>query len=281
MKMSTKRRLKGIIYQILAVAAMIFLLLPIYQMLITALRPSDLPWISPMPLIPEKVSFRNFVQAFQLVPRLPRYLLNSFLYGLGVSVISLCIAIPAGYALARFEFKLRRPLMVFIIYANMFAPIMLLIPIYVIMKRFGLINTYLLVILSGSIFTIPLSTWLVTSYMQTIPKDIEEASFIDGCSVYSAIYRIILPMISPAVIAVFIYAFITGWSQQFILALVLIKTDQLMPITQGLYQFFSRSSVRWNEMMAAILMSTAIPVVLFLSVQRYIVKGLTTGSLKG
>ena len=281
MKMSTKRRLKGIIYQILAVAAMIFLLLPIYQMLITALRPSDLPWISPMPLIPEKVSFRNFVQAFQLVPRLPRYLLNSFLYGLGVSVISLGIAIPAGYALARFEFKLRRPLMVFIIYANMFAPIMLLIPIYVIMKRFGLINTYLSVILSGSIFTIPLSTWLVTSYMQTIPKDIEEASFIDGCSVYSAIYRIILPMISPAVIAVFIYAFITGWSQQFILALVLIKTDQLMPITQGLYQFFSRSSVRWNEMMAAILMSTAIPVVLFLSVQRYIVKGLTTGSLKG
>jgi len=281
MKISTRRRVKKVLYQIFAILAMIFLLLPIYQMLITALRPSDLPWISPMPLIPEKISLLNFVQAFELVPRLPRYLLNSFIYGLGVSLISLFVAIPAGYALARFDFKLKRPLMMFVIYANMFAPIMLLIPIYVIMKRFGLINTYLSVILSGSVFTIPLSTWLVTAYMQTIPRDIEEAALIDGCSVYSALYRIILPIISPAIIAVFIYAFITGWSQQFILALVLIKTDQLMPITQGLYQFFSRSSVRWNEMMAAILLSTTIPVMLFLSVQRYIVKGLTTGSLKG
>ena len=190
------------------------------------------------------------------------------------------MAIPAGYALARYNFRLRKPIMVFVIYANMFAPIMLLVPIYVIMKKFGLINTYLSVILSGSIFTIPLSTWLVTSYMQTIPRGIEEAALIDGCSDYSVITKIVLPMISPAMVSVFIYAFVTGWSQQFILALTLIKTDTLMPITQGLYQFFTRSSVRWNELMAAILMSTFVPVTMFLLVQRYIVKGLTSGSVK-
>ncbi len=272
--------LKKVLYQIFAVLLMVFLLLPIYQMVITALRPANLPWKSPMPLIPEKITLSNFVTAFDIVPRLPRYLLNSFIYGIGVSVISLLVAIPAGYALARYNFRLRKPIMIFVIYANMFAPIMLLVPIYVIMKKFGLINTYLSVILSGSIFTIPLSTWLVTSYMQTIPKGIEEAALIDGCSDYSVITKIVLPMISPAMVSVFIYAFVTGWSQQFILALTLIKTDTLMPITQGLYQFFTRSSVRWNELMAAILMSTLVPVTMFLLVQRYIVKGLTSGSVK-
>lgn len=280
MKMSTKKRVKKVIYQILAILLISFLFLPIYQMLITALRPADLPWSSPAPLFPEKVTLSNFFLAFRLVPRLPRYLLNSFIYGSGVSILSLLIAIPAGYSLARFRYILRKPLMVFVIYANMFAPIMLLVPIYVIMKNLGLIDTYLSVILAGSIFTIPLSTWLLVSYMQTIPKDIEEAALIDGCSNYSVLTKIVIPLISPAVVAVFIYAFITGWSQQFILALVLIKTDQLMPITQGLYQFFSRSSVRWNELMAAILVSTLIPVFLFLAVQRYIIKGLTSGSLK-
>ena len=275
-----KSTFKKIFYQILIIFIMIFLYLPIYQMLVTSLRPSDLPWISPAPLFPEKVTLGNFIKVFQIVPKLPRYLLNSFIYGIGVSAISLFVAIPSGYALARFNFRLRKALMILVIYANMFAPIMLLVPIYIIMRKIGLINTYFSVILSGSIFTIPLSTWLVTSYMQGIPKDIEEAALIDGCTPYSTIYRIVIPMISPALVAVFIYAFITGWSQQFILALGLIKNDDLMPLVQGLYQFFSRSSVRWNELMAAILISTIIPVIMFLLVQKYIVKGLTAGGLK-
>ncbi len=269
-----------IMVQVAAILFMIFMLLPIYQMIITSLRPADLSWEVPAPLFPEKVTLKNFVVAFKLVPRLPRYLLNSFIYGLGVSLVSILIAVPSGYVISRYEFLIKKPLMILIIYANMFAPIMLLIPIFTIMKTMGLINTYMSLILAGSIFTIPLSTWLTVSYMQTIPYEIEEAGFVDGCNQYNILYHVILPLIAPALVAIFIYAFITGWSQQFLLALVLIKNDQLMPIAQGLYQFFSRSSVRWNELMAAILMTTAIPVALFLSVQRYIVKGLTTGSIK-
>ena len=249
-------------------------------MLITALRPAELPWQVPSPIFPDKVTLKNFVHAFELVPRLPRYLLNSFIYGIGVSLLSIAIAIPSGYALARYRFLIRKPLMVFVIYANMFAPIMLLVPIYTIMKTMGIIDTYFSVILAGSIFTIPLSTWLTISYMQTIPKEIEEAGFVDGCNQFTVINKVVLPLMAPALVAIFIYSFITGWSQQFILALVLIKNDKLMPIAQGLYQFFSRSSVRWNELMAAILLSTAIPIILFLTVQKYIVKGLTSGSIK-
>jgi len=280
MRQKHKRMIKIVVYQILAVIFIIFMLLPIYQMLITALRPAELPWQVPSPIFPDKVTLKNFVHAFELVPRLPRYLLNSFIYGIGVSLLSIAIAIPSGYALARYKFLIRKPLMVFVIYANMFAPIMLLVPIYTIMKTMGIIDTYFSVILAGSIFTIPLSTWLTVSYMQTIPKEIEEAGFVDGCNQFTVINKVVLPLMAPALVAIFIYSFITGWSQQFILALVLIKNDKLMPIAQGLYQFFSRSSVRWNELMAAILLSTAVPIVLFLTVQKYIVKGLTSGSIK-
>lgn len=269
------------IYQLLAIIVVLIpLYLPIYQMVITALTPADLPWTSPAPLFPEKITFQNFASAFALVPGLPRYLLNSFIYGIGVAVLSLLIAIPSGYALARFRFWLRNPILMFTLYGNMFAPIMLLVPIYIIMRRLGLVNTYISMILSGATFTIPFSTWLTVSYMKTIPKELEEAALVDGCSYYSVIPRIIIPTISPALAAVFIYAFVSGWSQQFILSLVLIKSDSLMPITQGLYQFFSRSSVRWNELMAAILLSTLIPVILFLLVQKYIIRGLTAGAVK-
>ncbi len=280
MRKSTKRKIKIVSYQVLALLFVAFMLIPIYQAIITALTPSTSSWVSPAPLFPKKITFQNFIDAFTLVQRLPIYLLNSFIYGIGVSAFSLLIAIPAGYSLARFRYRLRNPTMIFVIYANMFAPIMLLVPLFVIMKAFGLINTYLSMILAGSVFTIPLSTWLSVSYMQTIPVEIEEAALMDGCTPYSIIYRIIIPLMKPALVAIFIYAFITGWSQQFTLALVLISNDKLMPVTQGLYQFFSRSSVSWGPLMAAILISTLIPVTLFLIVEKYIVQGLTSGSIK-
>ncbi|MEA1883320.1 MAG: carbohydrate ABC transporter permease [Thermotogota bacterium] len=280
MRPKTKILIRKIVIQIFALLFIGFMLLPVYQMLLTALRPADLSWESPSNLLPNQVTLKNFAKAFELVPRFPRYLLNSFIYGIGVSLISLAIAIPAGYALARFRFIMKKPIMIFVIYANMFAPIMLLVPIYVIMDKIGVIDTYFSVILAGSIFTIPLSTWLTVSYMQGIPKEIEDAAFVDGCNHFNIIPKVVLPLMGPALVAIFIYSFITGWSQQFILALVLVKNDKLMPIAQGLYQFFSRSSVRWNELMAAILLSTLVPIILFLVVQKYIVKGLTSGSIK-
>jgi len=280
-KRTLMNSVRQISYHLLIIIILIIpLYLPIYQMLLTAFRPAYLPWLSPVPLLPREITLSNFRVAFDIVPGLPRYLLNSFIYGIGVALISLLIAIPSGYALTRFRFWLKEPLMMFTLYANMFAPIMLLVPIFIIMQRLGLVNTYLGVILAGAIFTIPFSIWLSVSYMQTIPKETEEAALVDGCSYYSVIPRVVIPAISPALAAIFIFAFVTGWSQQFILALVLVQSDSLMPVTQGLFQFFAKSAVRWNELMAAILLSTLIPVFLFIAAQKYIVKGLTAGAVK-
>lgn len=275
-----KRPLVRIGTHLLVILFLAFMLLPIYQMAITALKTEAEAWLTPPSLYPQAPSLENFVEMFEIVPRLDRFIANSFIYGLGVSLLSLVIAVPAAYGLSRFTIPGRRGIIFLLVYANMFAPIMLIVPIYAIVRTLGLLNTHLAMILAGSIFTLPLSVLLLSSYFETVPRSIEEAAFVDGCSQARAIWQVVLPLVLPAMVAVAIYAFITGWSQQFVLALVLIQSPDLMPITQGLYQFFSRSSVRWPELMAASLVAASIPMLLFMLVQRYIVQGLTAGSVK-
>lgn len=265
---------------LLVILFLAFMLLPIYQMAITALKAESEAWLTPPSLYPQKPTLENFVEMFEIVPRLHRFMGNSFIYGLGVSLVSLVVAVPAAYGLSRYRIPGRRGIIFLLVYANMFAPIMLLVPLYDIMRALGLLNTRLAMILAGSIFTMPLSVLLLSSYFETVPRSIEEAAFVDGCSRTRAIWQVVLPLVLPAMVAVAIYAFITGWSQQFVLALVLIQSPDLMPITQGLYQFFSRSSVRWPELMAASFVAASIPMLLFMLVQRYIVQGLTAGSVK-
>lgn len=259
----------------------LFLLLPIYQMAVTALKAEPEIWYSPPTLYAREPTLSNFVTMLQIVPRLPVHLLNSFVYGLGVSLLSLLIALPAAYGLSRFRVPGEAAIVFGLTYANMFAPIMLVVPLYSIMRRLGLLDTHLAMVVAGSIFTLPLSTLLLSTYFRTVPREIDEAALVDGCSRPGALVRVVLPLVAPAVVAVGIYAFITGWSQQFVLSLVLIQSPDLMPITQGLYQFFSRSSVRWPELMAASTVAAAIPVALFVAVQRYIVQGLTAAAIKG
>ena len=273
------RTIRSLLIHLVTIVLVLFLLIPIYQMLITAIKPSTDAWALPPTLVPHHVTFDHFVTMWEIVPRLPIYLKNSLVYGLGVSLISLAIAIPSAYGLTRFPLRIRGPVLAGLIYGNMFAPIMLLVPLQEIMRLVGLNNTYMGMIIAGTLFTTPFSTWLFVAYYQTIPKEIDESGLVDGARRITVLLRLVLPLLAPAIIAVAIYAFITGWSQQFQLALVLIQTDELMPVTQGLYQFFSRSSVRWTELMAAALVTSLIPFALFFSIQRYLVSGMTAGSV--
>src|SRR5690606_36091322 len=212
--------------------------LPIF----TALKPEAEAWLVPPSLVPRRPTLENFAEMFEIVPRLPRFLGNSFIYGLGVSLVSLGVAVPAAYGLSRHPIPGRRGILFPLVYANMFAPIMLLVPLYDIIRVLGPLNTRPAMILPASVFTLPPPVPLLASYFEAVPRSLEEAAWVDGCSRLRALGQVVLPLVLPAMVAVAIYAFITGWSQQFVLALVLIQSPDLMPITQGLYQFFSRSS---------------------------------------
>lgn len=259
---------------------LVFMLLPVYQMIATAFKPEAEVWRVPPTFFPHEWTLNNFVTMFQIVPGLPRNLLNSFIYGTGVAALSLLIAIPGAYGLSRFRLPGRGLIQMVLIYANMVAPIMLAVPIYTILRTMGLTNTGWGMVFAGCIFTLPLSVMLLHAYFETVPREIEEAAFVDGSNRWHALWSVVLPMATPAIVSVGVYAFITGWSQQFVLALVLIQDSDLMPVTQGLYGFFSRSSVSWPELMAASTVSGFIPMLLFVVFQRYIVRGLTAGSVK-
>lgn len=258
----------------------VFMLLPVYQMITTAFKPEAEVWQVPPTFFPRTWTLHNFVTMFEIVPGLPQNLFNSFIYGGGVALLSLLIAVPAAYGLARFRFAAGDVTQLVLIFANMIAPIMLVVPIYTILRSLQLVNTRGGMILAGTIFTLPLSVLLLRSYLDTVPRELEEAAFVDGCNRFTALRTVVLPVMTPAITSVGVYAFITGWSQQFVLALVLIQDTRLMPITQGLHGFFSRSSVRWPELMAATTVSGLIPMVLFIVFQRYIVRGLTAGAIK-
>lgn len=258
----------------------VFMLLPVYQMITTAFKPEAEVWQAPPTFFPRTWTLDNFVTMFEIVPGLPQNLFNSFIYGGGVALLSLLIAVPAAYGLARLRFAAGDVTQLVLIFANMVAPIMLVVPIYTILRSLQLVNTRWGMILAGTIFTLPLSVLLLRSYLDTVPRELEEAAFVDGCNRLTALRTVVLPVMTPAITSVGVYAFITGWSQQFVLALVLIQDSGLMPITQGLYGFFSRSSVRWPELMAATTVSGLIPMMLFIVFQRYIVRGLTAGAIK-
>lgn len=263
----------------ITIAILAFLLLPVYQMVVTSLKPGVDAWSLPPDIWPRRFTFDHFRTIWAIVPRLPLYLRNSLLYGFGVSAISLAIGIPSAYGLTRYTLKIRGAVLMALIYANMFAPIMLLVPLQETMRAFGLNNTMAGMIVSGALFTTPFSTWLFVAYFHTIPREIDESGLVDGARRFTVLMRLVLPLIGPAIVAVAVYAFITGWSQQFQLALVLIQDDRLMPVTQGLYQFFARSSVRWTELMAAAFVTTLVPFTMFFAVQRYLVSGMTAGSV--
>src|SRR5690606_35732249 len=163
---------------LLVILFLAFMLLPIYQMAITALKAESEAWLTPPSLYPQKPTLENFVEMFEIVPRLHRFMGNSFIYGLGVSLVSLVVAVPAAYGLSRYRIPGRRGIIFLLVYANMFAPIMLLVPLYDIMRVLGLLNTRPAMILAGSVFTLPLSVLLLASYFEAVPRSLEEAAWV-------------------------------------------------------------------------------------------------------
>ena len=258
-----------------------FLLLPIYEMLMTSLKPLYETHSIPSTLFPHQFYYQNYLQMWKTVPNLPRYLLNSFFIASIVAVFAILLAIPASYVIARHKFPGRREILLSTLIINLFSPVVLLAPLYTTMRFLGLLNTYWAIIVPTAAFALPFNIWMLTGFFDTIPVELEEAAAIDGASKPQILSRIVLPLAAPGLAAVAIYAFIAGWSQ-FIFAISFNTQDSLMPITQGLYKFLGQHELlRWNELMGASLVATLPVIILFIYLQKYLVRGLTVGAIKG
>ncbi len=244
------------------------------------MKPLSQLFSSPYRFIPENGSFRAYVTMWESVPGFGRYIFNSFFISTIVTAVVLCMVVPAAYAFARFEFKGRGTLLGAFLAVNMFSGAVLLIPLFRLMRSLGVLNTYFAMIVPGVAFLIPSAIWLLRTYMMRIPKELDEAAYVDGASHFYTLRRVILPIAMPGITVVAITTFIGSYAQQFIFALTFNAKSEYMPLPVGLYAYFGRQEVIWNELMAASFVGIAPAMIVIFFLQRYLVSGLTAGAVK-
>ena len=258
---------------------MTFILLPFVEMFYASLRPLDHLFRSPYQFYSDDLSFWAYSEMWKTVPMLGRYIFNSFFLATVTSLLTLLFVIPAAYSYARFKFPAKNTSLYLLLAINMFSGAVLLIPLYKLLRTFGLLNTYQAMIVPGVAFLIPTSIWLLKSYFEKIPIELEEAAFCDGATRIQILRHVIAPLSTPGLVVVGIYAFIGSYAQQFLFAISFNQKKEFMPIPAGLYEFIGYTTVKWNEMMAASLVGITPVLLVFLFLQKYIVDGLTAGAV--
>lgn len=257
----------------------VFAFFPIYWMLITSITPSDQVFSFPPSFVPRAITFDYYADFFNN-PALLKYLLNSFIVAGSTAISSVLIGVYAGYSFSKFRYTGRRALMFLILSAQMFPQTLLLITLYLLFARVGLLNSYWALILSFTSFTLPLCVWMLKGYFDTLPDELIEAAKVDGASQFTIIHRILLPIVRPALISTFLFAFIRGWND-FIYALTL-GGPNYMTLPPGLVlTYIGEFQTSWGNLMASSLIVSLPVVVLYIIMQRYIVAGLSSGAVKG
>jgi ABC-type sugar transport system, permease component len=257
-----------------------FVLAPFIEGFLVSLKPLSQLFSTPYSFIPRNGSFDAYVTMWTTVEGLGRYIFNSLFISLVVTLAVVVIVVPAAYAFARFTFAGSVLLLGGFLAVNMFSGAVLLIPLYRLMRTMGLLNSYWAMIVPGIAFLIPSSIWLLRTYMLRIPRELDEAAWVDGASRLYTLRRVILPLAMPGIVVIAIMTFIGAYAQQFIFALTFNSRQEFMPLPVGLFAFFGRQEVLWNELMAASFVGILPVMIIIVILQRYLVAGLTAGAVK-
>ncbi len=233
----------------------------------------------PITYLPQAPTLLNYVRAFGDQPLL-RYLGNSLAVALGSTVVSLVVAALAAYAIARLNLKRRQLILTSIVASGMFPLVTLLVPIFETMRSLGLLNTYTALILPYTVLNLPVCTLVLVSFFQSIPKDLENAAMIDGCTRVGALWRVVVPLAAPGVFTAGILAFVNAWDE-FLLALSLNASATMRTLPVGITLYQGEFTFPWPTISAALIVAI-VPVALLIALfQERVVGGLTQGGLKG
>jgi len=264
-------------YAILTIAAAV-VLIPTLWMISTAFKSNEEVMVSPPVWIPDHPTFDSFIRIWKDYP-FTDYFLNSVFIVVASTIITIVFSALAGYGASRFKFRGKGAFLSFLLVTQMFPSIMLLIPFYKVLKTFGLIDTQWGLIVVYIAFAIPMCTWMMLGFFQGIPKELDEAAMIDGCSQVRTFVQIILPLSLPGLAATAIYSFLIGWNE-YMFAFILVTTETLKTLPVGIGQLNGYYKVVWNDMMAASIISSLPLIVLFLFMQKYFISSLTAGAVK-
>ena len=262
-----------------AVVLVFVCLFPFLWMALSSIKTLRELYTVPPVWFPEVPTLANYMKVL-FASNIPRYFLNSAVISLGSTAIALALAIFASYGFARFRFRGKAGLQAFVLVGQLLPTAAIIVPLYITLGRLGLANTWLGLIVTYLILTLPLSVWMLIGYFQAIPVELDEAAIVDGASRIGVLLRITLPLSLPGIVAVVIYAFVTTWNE-FIFALCLATDSRAKTLPIGLSEFSTEFNTDWGAVMAASVLMTLPIVAMFLAMQRLFIDGLTAGATKG
>ena len=273
------RRIISSLRGVVIACLLAFAAFPCYWMFVSSLRPPQELFTVPPRLVPTAITTQWYTVVLRDT-RMPQFFLNSLVVSGGSMMLSLFIATLGAYSLARFTHAAQRVILLTVLVSYVLPPVLLLLPLYLTLGFLGLINTYLGVILTSVSFTTPFCLWLLRSFFRSIPMELEEAAMVDGTTRFGAFARIILPLGTPGILSTGLFGFILSWNE-YLFASVLLTGEARKTVPIGIAEFITQYDIHWGEVTAASTMATIPVMLIFFMIQRYFVRGLTEGAVKG
>lgn len=262
---------------------MLFTVLPMAWMILTSVKSQFAAMQYPPQWWPSEPTLNNYFKLLDPTNRIGReflrYFWNSFYVSLLTTILGVVVAVPAAYAFSRFRFPGRTFLFFSVLVRNMFPAVVFLMPLFLLMRWMGLVNTHGSLILTYLTFGLPLSIWLLKGFYDNIPIQLEQAARIDGATRFQAFILIVMPLSSPGIIATSIFSFIGAWNE-YVYAYTFLSRDDQMTLPVGIQRFFTEFATDWPGLMSATFLMSVPVVVLFLVLQKYFVRALTEGAVK-
>lgn len=257
---------------------LMFALVPWGWMALSSFRPDADLTRTPLQLLPDTLTLANHIELLRRTS-FAENLRDSLIVAVGAVALGLMLSLPAAYAFSRFRFRGRDTLLVQFLVINMFPVVVLILPLFVLFRQFGLLDTYVALIAGHATFTLPFAIWLMTGYMDGIPAELDQAAAVDGATRWQIMRLVVLPLALPGMVAVGIYLFIASWNE-YLFALMLAGRN-VRTVTIALQSFIGENQVQWGLLMAGGTLVALPATILFLLAQGRLVGGLTGGAVKG
>lgn len=273
--------IKNVILSVVSILLLCVLLFPLFWILSTSLKNEQEIFKIPPTIIPKTLNLKSYAAQIENGDfNMFRSFANSFIISIGATIISVVLAVPASYGIANYKFKGRKVILLGFLVTQMLPVAVLLTPMFILFKGMNLYNTPGAAILADATIGIPFSILILKNYFASIPRDLEEAAYIDGCNRFSAFVRVLIPIAKPGVIVCGIFSFLYAWGD-LAYGMTFILDQQKRPITAGIFNFMGQYGTKWSYL-TAFAVVTIIPVALiFIFMQKYIISGMTSGAVKG